>query len=103
MVAVMVMVVLVLTSGIVLGMLTKSNGEVVDSIDKTSNVRAMTCVVVAEHDSVITVEDETHNLWLINDEGYNKGDVLCVWFNNMRTPKDLTDDEVINYCECDVD
>ena len=102
-VAVMMMAVMVLAGGIVLGVMTESNGEVLASVEHTGQVRTMQCIVVAEDESVMTVEDECHNLWVMLAGELHKGDVICVWFDDMNTPKDLTDDEILDYCDVVVD
>ena len=102
-VAVMMMAVMVLTGGIVLGVMTESNGEVLADVEHTGQVRAMQCVVVSEDDWLMTLEDECHNLWLLDAGDLCKGDVLCVWFDDMNTPKDLTDDVILDYCDVVVD
>lgn len=98
-VAVMTMAVLVLTGGIVLGMLTESNGEILPTVEYTGQVRTMECVVVGEDDNIMVLEDECHNLWLLDAGELCKDDVLHVWLDDMNTPKDLTDDVILDYCK----
>ena len=98
-VAVMTMAVLVLTGGIVLGMLTESNGEILPTVEHTGQVRTMECVVIGEDESIMVLEDECNNLWLLDARELCVGDVLNVWLDDVNTPKDLTDDVILNYCE----
>ena len=98
-VLVMVMTLCVLNGGILLGVLCESNSNVLPDVDNVGCVRAMECVVVTENNGLGTVEDESHNLWLLDDEGLAKGQVLCVWFDDMNTPKNLTDDVILDYCD----
>ena len=98
-VAVMTMAVLVLTGGIVLGMLTESNGEILPTVEHTGQVRAMECVVIEEDGNIMVLEDESNNLWLLNAGELCKDDVLHVWLDDMNTPKDLTDDVILDYCK----
>lgn len=102
-VAVMTMAVLVLTGGIVLGMMSESNGEVLPSIDSSGQVRSMECEVIEEDGSVKVLEDEQHNLWLLSTRELVVGDVVNVWLDDMNTPKDLTDDVILDYCNLVVD
>ena len=102
-IAVMTMAVLVLTGGIVLGMLTESNGEIVPTVEHTGQVRAMECVVIGEDDNIMVLEDECNNLWLLDAGELSKDDMLCVWLDDMNTPKDLTDDVILDYCDVVVD
>jgi len=100
MVVVMMMAVMVLTGGIVLGMMPESNGATVKNVGQ---VRTIQCVVLGENDGLMTLEDWTHNLWQVDDEDLHKGDVLTVWIDDMNTPEDLTDDVILDYCDVIVD
>jgi len=98
-VAVMTMAVLVLTGGIVLGMLTESNGDTTPQVQAEGQARVMQCAVIEEDGNVKVLEDECNNLWLLNARELCVGDELCVWLDDVNTPKDLTDDVILNYCE----
>ena len=102
-IAVMAMAVLVLSGGICLGLLTESNGEVMPAVKGVGEVRAMECVVVGEDENVMVLEDECNNLWLLDAGELCKDDVLHVWLDDMNTPKDLTDDVILDYCNVVVD
>ena len=102
-IAVMVMAVLVLTCGIFLVAWTEYTGEVAPDADSVGNVRAVDCMVIEQTEGTATLEDEQHNLWLVDDDELMKGDVLCVWLDDMNTEDNLTDDEIIDYLWCEVD
>ena len=55
----------------------------------------MTCKVDSIENEIITVVDETGNLWDFYGEGLQKGDSVEVVFFNNATYNDRYDDEIV--------
>lgn len=73
--------------------LTKTALGVVDTITSS---RTVNCRVVENNDGIITVEDNTGNLWdFYSYDVYAIGSIVEVVFDNNGTPDDITDDIIL--------
>ena len=89
----------VIVAGLALAFLVNNTEPVGATMQSTGEVRAMQCDVIGEDDNIMVLKDEHNNLWLLDAGELDENDVVCVWFDDMGTPKDLTDDEILDYCE----
>lgn len=101
---VVIVLVLTLLSALTLFTMVKMSKINCDSPQEhLGKVRTMEYVVIAQDNHVLTLEDETHSLWVILNKEMRKGDVAIVWLDDMNTNKDLTDDEILKIIPLEVD
>jgi len=96
-IVVMTMSIIVFTLGIILIiMYTTDSSATVSETYPTGTVRQMQAKVI-ETNSFAILKDECNNLWSISVDELSVNDVVCVWLDDMNTPKDLTDDVILKY------
>lgn len=65
-------------------------------VSRYTNTYSMRGVVTSVQGQIVTLTDETRNVWQISSEGFKKGDRVRIrWFNNT-TDMTREDDEIIN-------
>lgn len=65
-------------------------------VSRYINTYSMRGVVTSVEGHIVTLTDETRNVWQISSEGFKRGDRVRIrWFNNT-TDMTREDDEIIN-------
>lgn len=96
-----IMALAVITVGIGLGYLCYNNVKPLLDNNARGTVRAMQCLVSDSDGELAVLKDETNMLWSVVDVQVCEGEQYIAWIDDMNTPKDLTDDVVIDYVEVD--
>ena len=67
-------------------------------VEQVDNVCMTECVVTECNNTIITPTDVIGNDWQVDNDRYNKGDVIIAWIDSNNTVDDVTDDVIIKTC-----
>lgn len=96
-----IMVILIIVGGIILTKVSVNAEDTVSRANAVGQVRMVECVVYDNTNKLSVFEDEANMLWSVQDTNLHKGQYYVVWLDDMNTPKDFTDDVILDYCEVD--